>query len=328
MKPKRTKYSDSLIEKIVDYIYNKGHSFGEAVEEFDLPESTITYLTWKYRKTTDDKIYIHGPHTKYTDNLIDDVGDYIYIGVKTKREAMNKFGKTNKVIITIIKKYRDKYSNDPVKIPHIESYHSKILKRVNSEKNREVSKSNIALVETYNQGVRCDEEGNLLSPDNTPRRLREDKDGYLIFSNNVSFGSYPVKLHRLQAYQKYGDKLFEDGIMTRHLDGNPKNNNINNIDIGDNYQNQQDIPEDIRKKRSVRGLIEAKKANTKYTDEFKREVAEYMYIECHTSREAEKKFNLPFFTLQRLARDADLKFNIGRNENYNKIIKNIHKRKK
>ena len=33
-----------------------------------------------------------------------------------------------------------------------------------------------------------------------------------------------VAIHRLQAYKKFGDKIFEKGIVVRHLNGDSKNN--------------------------------------------------------------------------------------------------------
>ena len=48
---------------------------------------------------------------------------------------------------------------------------------------------------------------------------------------NNKFRNY-VAIHRLIAYQKYGDKIFGEGIQVRHLDGNPSNNLDENIIIG------------------------------------------------------------------------------------------------
>lgn len=56
--------------------------------------------------------------------------------------------------------------------------------------------------------------------------------------------------HRLQAFQKYGNKLFEEGIMVRHKDGNPLNNYWENILIGTQSDNMMDVPEQIRIKRA------------------------------------------------------------------------------
>lgn len=55
-----------------------------------------------------------------------------------------------------------------------------------------------------------------------------------------------IKCHRLQAYQKYGDMLYGEGMMVRHLNGDSLDNSWGNIAIGTNSENQMDIPEQIR----------------------------------------------------------------------------------
>jgi hypothetical protein len=47
-------------------------------------------------------------------------------------------------------------------------------------------------------------------------------------------------VHRLVAYQKYGDKM--EGLQVRHLDGNSRNNHPDNIAIGTQSQNFLDRP--------------------------------------------------------------------------------------
>ena len=77
---------------------------------------------------------------------------------------------------------------------------------------------------------------------------------YLVFSiRNLSLWDYAkkVKVHKLQAYQKFRDKIFEEGIVVRHLDGNPLNNSWDNIEIGNQSDNMLDIPKEIRIKSAT-----------------------------------------------------------------------------
>lgn len=67
-------------------------------------------------------------------------------------------------------------------------------------------------------------------------------------------------VHRLVAYQKYGDKMFEEGIQVRHRDGNILNNLRNNILIGTSSQNQLDKSPEVR----LRCAIKASEAIKKY----------------------------------------------------------------
>lgn len=62
-------------------------------------------------------------------------------------------------------------------------------------------------------------------------KIRDDK------GNNLD-----VSIHRLQAYQKFGDSIYEEGMVVRHLDGDPKNNTKDNIAIGTMRDNIMDRP--------------------------------------------------------------------------------------
>ena len=58
--------------------------------------------------------------------------------------------------------------------------------------------------------------------------------------------------HRLQAYQKFGDAIYEENILVRHLDGNKLNNSINNIEIGSTHDNMMDQPKNVRKEKAIK----------------------------------------------------------------------------
>lgn len=55
-----------------------------------------------------------------------------------------------------------------------------------------------------------------------------------------------IQVHRIQAYHIYGDKIFEKGIVVRHLNGNSIDNKRSNIAIGTSSQNSMDIPRNLR----------------------------------------------------------------------------------
>ena len=54
--------------------------------------------------------------------------------------------------------------------------------------------------------------------------------------------SEPIRVHQLQAYQKFGNAMFEPGIMVRHLNGDNTDNSHGNIDIGTGSENSMDRP--------------------------------------------------------------------------------------
>ena len=68
-----------------------------------------------------------------------------------------------------------------------------------------------------------------------------------------------IKVHKLVAYRKYGNKIFGDGVLVRHLDGNSLNNLDDNITIGSFSDNMFDIPKNIRTERSIKAATTLRK---------------------------------------------------------------------
>lgn len=93
-----------------------------------------------------------------------------------------------------------------------------------------------------------------------------------------------ISFHRMVAYAKYGDRLYDDNMLVRHLDGNPLNNSWDNIAIGTQHDNMMDMDISARIKRSSM-------TTKKYTDEIAREIRE-----CHRNgmsyQEIMKRYNI------------------------------------
>lgn len=111
-----------------------------------------------------------------------------------------------------------------------------------------LEKSKQVLLYAYNLGYRVSADGKVVtSPKNTERKLvieKRNKTNTLYYYFNVRWknSSFPVRVHRLQAYQKYGEAIFESGIVVRHKDNNPENNSYGNIVLGTHSDNQLDRP--------------------------------------------------------------------------------------
>lgn len=58
-------------------------------------------------------------------------------------------------------------------------------------------------------------------------------------------------VHRMQAYQKYGEIIFLPKVQVRHKDGNSKNNSDENILIGTQTQNMGDRPPEERMRTAL-----------------------------------------------------------------------------
>lgn len=93
-----------------------------------------------------------------------------------------------------------------------------------------------------------------------------------------------IPFHRLQAYQKFGDKIYEENTEIRHLDNDPLNNSFDNIEIGTSSDNKFDRPIEIRKNI-------ASNAHKKYSNELVLEIKEY-YNSGHSYKEIMEKFNV------------------------------------
>lgn len=82
---------------------------------------------------------------------------------------------------------------------------------------------------------------------NKKLKLGKDGSGYNTFGIRIGNTVYGrIGVHKLVAYQKYGDKAFEDGIEVRHLNGDKNNNTVENILIGTRKENANDIPKEKR----------------------------------------------------------------------------------
>jgi hypothetical protein len=120
------------------------------------------------------------------------------------------------------------------------------------------------ILETINLGYTVDSEGIVYKPNKQVQKIRLGTRGYLLFS--VRFGKKVknIKVHRLQAYTLYGNSLFEDGIVVRHLDGDQLNNKSENIAIGSRSDNYFDIPNEKRTRMLKHITKKASEKNRKY----------------------------------------------------------------
>ena len=106
--------------------------------------------------------------------------------------------------------------------------------------------------------------GYLVKPDLTIRETRVkfgkgSRPDYLTFNVKHDGSSYPVPVHKLVAYQKFGEASFEDSIVVRHLDGLSLNNETDNIPIGRHSDNMMDRPTHERIEHSLRSAVHIRK---------------------------------------------------------------------
>ena len=97
-----------------------------------------------------------------------------------------------------------------------------------------------------------------------------------------------INVHRIQAYKKFGDKIFKNDIVVRHKDNNSFNNFEDNILIGSQLDNILDIPIEKR--------IQNTKNSTKVKQKYSNELIIFIrhkYINGTKQFELSKMFNIP-----------------------------------
>lgn len=96
------------------------------------------------------------------------------------------------------------------------------------------------------KGYYVDADGKAFGP-NGMLRPYGGSDGYARFTvRDDTNRCLKVKVHRMQAFQQYGQAIYEPGIVVRHLDGNKFNNSGSNIAIGTYSDNSFDRPMEHR----------------------------------------------------------------------------------
>jgi hypothetical protein len=121
----------------------------------------------------------------------------------------------------------------------------------------------IAVVEAKIKGMRVDPNGDAIGIRGNILSKRTGSSGYYMFSVVKDKVRLSAEVHKLQAYQKFGDLIFGHGIHIRHLDGNKLNNSWHNIEIGTQSDNMMDKP----KKTRLESARKAASARKRYTDQ-------------------------------------------------------------
>lgn len=90
----------------------------------------------------------------------------------------------------------------------------------------------------YKRGYRVADDGTVMNGDGRILSGSISSGGYRKFRFD---GALPGCLvHRLVAFQKFGEAIFREGVVARHLDGNPLNNRVENIALGSHDFNMRD----------------------------------------------------------------------------------------
>jgi hypothetical protein len=147
-----------------------------------------------------------------------------------------------------------------------------------------------ALVDAFRKGYRV-RNGKVIAPSKKERKCIISSTGYLVFSHRLGNKRSVIPIHRLVAYEKYGDVLFEEDTVVRHLDGNKLNCATENILIGSQSENMFDIPTKQRKLKAVSGIKACSKANRKWSNE-EVEAIRVRYYQLKSYKKVMEEFNI------------------------------------
>jgi hypothetical protein len=128
----------------------------------------------------------------------------------------------------------------------------------------EISIINKVMVYASEKGYTVDEKGDVYFK-NKKRSLNLCRSDYYNFTVKIEVEGVlkctRVWVHKLQAYQKFKEKMFESNIEVRHLNGNQLDNSHENISIGNHSENMLDIPKNIRLSKAIHASSFIKKHN-------------------------------------------------------------------
>ncbi len=126
------------------------------------------------------------------------------------------------------------------------------------------------LLYAVDAGYTVDRKGIVTSPTGYIPKVYPTSTGYDCFGiQNRTLGLRgKVTVHRLQAYTKFGDLIFQKGIQVRHLNNDKQDNSWENISIGSPRQNAFDTPADVRQQRSMAGGRKQRKLSDKQFERF------------------------------------------------------------
>jgi hypothetical protein len=114
------------------------------------------------------------------------------------------------------------------------------------------------------KGYRVDESGAVFSPSGKKLRPAPDSKGYLRFNVRHAKAAWTCWVHRLQAFQKFGEAIYVPGTDVRHYPNPNPDNSIENIHLGTRSENLRDVPADERTARACR-MNETKHGATRAT---------------------------------------------------------------
>jgi len=122
-----------------------------------------------------------------------------------------------------------------------------------------VSVCNDTIRHLIKMGYKVDDNGNVFTPTGKVRNVDIDKKGYKRFSIEYKGTFRAISVHRVVAFQKYGEEAFKKEIQVRHKNGVCSDCTVGNILIGTASDNNMDKPEHVRKAVATKAAASLRK---------------------------------------------------------------------
>ena len=135
-----------------------------------------------------------------------------------------------------------------------------------------------AIQQAYQKGYRVTEDGKLIGlKGNELLVQKRGKQRYPTFSisfKGTNSGVYGVPTHKFAAFCFYGDVIFDEGVIVRHLNSNTNDVSKENIVLGSYSDNENDKLKEtrIRTAKTARAAQGRRPVNAKLSDEQIREI--------------------------------------------------------
>lgn len=132
----------------------------------------------------------------------------------------------------------------------------------------ELSIVNLVVIFAYEKGYRISD-GKIFNPSGKQLRPRINNNGYPGITIRYNGKSKNLPIHKLAAYQKFGDALFQNKIEVRHLNDDKLDFSLSNIEIGTHQQNHLDRCPQKQKESRLKASLKLKKFSQQEAEEIR-----------------------------------------------------------
>lgn len=153
-----------------------------------------------------------------------------------------------------------------------------------------MSISNRAIIDAFQKGYRCDDDGTVIKPDGSIKKCHISAEGYSKFTYILGGIPRPILVHRFVMFCRVGDRLFTEKLWVLHKNDISTDNSVKNLYLGTAKDNARDrLDNDGQVKRGTYKLLYSEIHNYYLVFGQKKTCQKYN-ISQHTLRRIIKKY--------------------------------------